>query len=135
MLIFRAPESDDFALVADSFWRGVRECPSVFGLRREFVVKLLADVIIRADWQVEILCDDNAPEEILCWCVHQGPFRIFWISVKPRYMGLGFARKMLDHIGVVPGIAVSGPIIPPALVARAGKHGIRLVQRPYMSMV
>lgn len=139
MLVFRAPDPDDFALVADSFWYGVRECPSVFGLPRAFVVGMLNAVVVDPKWNVTILCDDNQADEILCWCIWQSPTRIFWISVKPRYEGCGFASQMLTHIGL--GVTnvdihktINCPILPPRMLARAGKHGIRLVQRPYLTM-
>ncbi len=139
MLIFREPCPDDYSLVADSFWHGVRECPSTWGCPRSFVLKMLADVIIRPDWHVSILCDDNSPDEILCWAVHQGPSRIFWIGRKPRYKGLGFVEAMLKHIGVPtppPGTwhEISIPILPPGLLVPAHKRGIKLVQRPYLTM-
>lgn len=139
MLVFRDAEPDDYALVADSFWKAVRECPSVWGCRREFVVKMLSDVIIKPEWHVSILCDDNTPDEILCWGVYKSPSCIFWIGRKPRYKGLGFVEAMLKHIGV-PSVEqgtwheISCPILPPGLLIPAHKKGLRLVQRPYLSM-
>jgi len=135
MLVFREPTPDDYHLVADSFWRAARECPTAFGVGREFLVKMLAEIIIKPDWKCEILCDDNAQDEILCWAVWKSPVQVFWISAKPRYQGLRFGRKMIEHIGIQSGDTVSCPILPPWLLSYAGKNGIKLVQRPYMALI
>ncbi len=139
MLIYREPDSEDFALVADSFFKGVRECPSVFGLRRDFLMKMLSDVIIKPDWKITLLVDDNQVDEVFAWCVWKSPSQIFWVATKPRYKGLGFGAALLRHIGVPDRqtgewFTVSCPILPPGLLIPAHKRGIKLVQRPYLSM-
>ena len=139
MLIFRDGDEGDWPLIADSFWKAVRQVPSVFGVRREFLVKMLTDVIANPAWKVTILCDDNETSEIFAYAVYQGPTRIFWIGRKPRYKGLGFVEAMLRHIGVPtkePGLwhEVSCAILPPGLLVPAHKRGIRLVQRPYLTL-
>ena len=134
MLIFREPTDSDYALVVDSFWRSASSVPSCHGLGRLILVGMLEKVIANPAWNVTIMADDGAPDEILCWAVYRKPTELFWLSVKPRYSRLGFARSMLEYIGVRPGLDLYCPILPPYLLAVAGKHGLKLHHRPYLAL-
>ncbi len=135
MLIFREPTESDFPLIADSFWRGaIESCP---GVGRAFLVSMLERVCKNPQWKVAILCDDSAPDEIMCWGIWRNKAEIFWVATSLRYqkLGLRLGEKMFDHIGIHGGLTVSCCIIPKALWMIAAKHRIKLIYRPYMALV
>ena len=134
MIIFREPTDDQYALVADSFWRAAREVPACTGIGRDFLMQMLDAAVLDTSTKCKVMVDDGAPDEVLCWAIWRTPTQVLWYSVKPRYRGLGFGKQMLNHIGIKPGDTVACPILPPSLVGPAAKRGIRLVQRPYMWM-
>jgi hypothetical protein len=132
---FREPKPEDYALVANSFWKGTRGIPSLEGVEHGFLMSMLREVIIKPHWRIAIEYDDSEPDEILCWCVWRAVDEVFWLATaKPRFFRCGFATKMLEHVGIVPGMTVKCPILPPVLLSVAGKNGIKLVQRPYLGM-
>lgn len=135
MLTFRDASESDYPLLADSFWKVARSVPSCYGAGRLFLVGMLEKVIRDPSWNITILCDDTAPDETIGWCIWRSADEVFWLTVKPRYQHLGMAREILKHIGATPDRVIHAPILPPAVVVKARKHGYVLVQRPYMAIV
>lgn len=131
-MIFREPTKDDFALMADSFWREAQDaCP---GVGRLFLVAMLERVIADPRWRLAVLCDAETPEEVFCWAAWRSRSEVFWISVKPLYQGKGFARMMFEHIGIQPGDTIACAIIPRDTYRAIQGTGVRLLHRPYMAL-
>lgn len=134
IMIFREPTPDDFPLIADSFWRSsIESCP---GVGRLFLVSMLERVIRDPVWKISILCDEETPDEILCWAIYRNRSEVFWIATVPRYavLGLHLGRKMFEHIGIKDGSTVACVIIPKAVWSLANRHRIRLLHRPYLAL-
>lgn len=134
MLIFRQPTESDFALIADSFWRGaIESCP---GVGRLFLVSMLERVIRDPKWNIACMCDAGTPEEIMCWGIWRNRSEVFWVSTTLRYrlLGLHLGRKMFDHIGIANNSTVACVIIPKELWHYAARHRIKLLHRPYMGL-
>jgi hypothetical protein len=133
-MIFRQAQPSDFPLIADSFWRGaIEHCP---GVGRLFLVSMLERVIRNPAWKIEIMCDEQTPDEIFCWAIYRNRSEIFWVATSLRYqpLGLHLGRKMFEHIGIKDGSTVACVIIPKQLWNHANKHRIRLLNRPYLAL-
>lgn len=134
MLIFREPTESDFALMADSFWRGaIDACP---GVGRLFLVSMLERAIRDPSWHMAIMCDDGTQDEILCWGIWKNRHEVFWIATSPRYQlsDLHFGNAMFEHIGIKADSIVSCVAIPRGMWATAARHNVRLLHRPYMAL-
>ena len=134
-MLIRAVQPADMDLIRDSWWRSVQgTCPAADGVPRAFLVDTL-DRALTGRWSIRVLCpDEETPDEVAGWVLYRSPVEVGWVAVKPRYRGLGFARALLDDIGVKPGRLFC------ALVPRGGHElaahfGVSLTARPYSLLV
>ena len=133
-MLIRPLQPDDLDLVRDSWWRSVQAtCPAA-GVPRAFLIEML-NTALAGRWSIRVLCpDEETTDEIGGWILYRSPVEVGWVAVKPRYRGLGFARALLDNVGVRPG-CVSCPLIPRGGHDLAARFGVSLVARPFSLLV
>ena len=133
MQVVRTAAEDDWPLLADSFIHGCKTVPCLSGVPRTVLIRMLETCITDPSWNIDILCDDSARDEILAWCVWHPGGKVLWTATKLRYRGLRFGTALLKHaLAKMDGTTIECFAIPPGLTNRARDVGYRLVHRPFM---